>query len=92
MTVTWDELNRIYTEPSRQKKTPLFPIPDLASDDFRNILQGNGDPELAKSRFPTEFHNFITKCYTPSHLRRLSDEDINTFVRGFRPSCLTGAR
>ena len=80
MTVTWDELNHIHAEPSQQNKTPSFPIPDLASDDFRNILQGNGDPELAKSHFPTEFHNFINECYTPSHLRRLSDEDINIFL------------
>ena len=80
MTVTWDELDRIYAEPSRQNKTPSFHIPDLASDDFRNILQGNGDPELVKSCFPTEFHNFINECYAPSHLRRLSDEDINIFL------------
>ena len=91
MTVTWDELDRIYTEPNRQNKTPLFPIPDLASDDFRNILQGNGDPELVKSRFPTEFHNFINKCYAPSHLRCLLDEDINIFLtKAVKPPSYTG--
>jgi hypothetical protein len=52
MTITWDELDCIYVEPSLQNETPPFHIPDLVSDDFHNILQGNGDPESAKSRFP----------------------------------------
>ena len=38
ITVTWDELDRIYIEPSLQNKTPTSPIPDLANDNFRNIL------------------------------------------------------
>jgi hypothetical protein len=80
MTVTWDELDCIYAEPSLQNETPPFHIPDLASDNFRNILQGHGDPESAKSHFPTEFYNFINECYAPPHLRRLSDEDINIFL------------
>jgi hypothetical protein len=49
--VMGDELNYIHTELSLQNKTPTFPISDLTNNDFRNILQGNGDSELANS-FP----------------------------------------
>jgi hypothetical protein len=80
MTVTWDKLDWIYKE--SDYKSPKSPptIPDLTNSDFCELLQGKGDPNLAKIRFPAEFHEFIDKCYAPAHLRRLSDKDIEIFL------------
>ena len=50
------------------------------NSDFRELLQGKGDPNLAKLRFPAEFHKFIDEYYALVHLKRLSDKDIEIFL------------
>jgi hypothetical protein len=80
MTVTWDELDRIYKEPDCKSLESPPTILDLTNSDFCELLQGKEDPNLVKTRFPAEFHEFIDECYALAYLRHLSDKDIEIFL------------
>ncbi|GAW22450.1 hypothetical protein ANO14919_119870 [Xylariales sp. No.14919] len=79
MRVTWEDLERLDDE------QPDPELPDLPDDDFKSILQGEGDPKAFKSQLPTIYHRFVDDCYKHHFVRRVSDEDIQKYLRPREP-------
>lgn len=76
MKITWPELDAIQTE------TPLLKLPDLPESVFHNILEKRGDHAAVSQLFPSAFHDFLDDCYSQEHLRRVTDADVDKFLKG----------
>ena len=76
--ITWDE---IYQD-DKQLPGQSTPLPDISEDEFRRILEGEGDHLNARSLFPETVHDFIDECYQPLRLNRITDSDIEKFLKG----------
>ncbi|QLI66561.1 Transposon Tf2-12 polyprotein [Metarhizium brunneum] len=76
MKITWPELDAIQTE------TPLLKLPDLPESVFHNILEKRGDHAAISQLFPSAFHDFLDDCYSQEHLRRVTDADVDKFLKG----------
>jgi RNase H-like domain found in reverse transcriptase/Reverse transcriptase (RNA-dependent DNA polymerase)/Integrase zinc binding domain len=78
MKITWDELDHL-TEKETNRTT--FTLPDLPDATFQNILEGNGKTEQLRKLFPKEFYDFLDECRAPLQLRRISEADIEKFMK-----------
>ncbi len=78
MRVTWDELDAAALEP----KPKRLQLPDLPEEEFRRILTGHNTLETTYNQFPATFHDFLDTCHNRISLNRLSDTDIEKFMKG----------
>ncbi|KAJ6437084.1 reverse transcriptase [Purpureocillium lavendulum] len=76
MKITWPELDAIQTE------TPLIKLPDLPESVFQDILEKRGDHAAVSQLFPSAFQEFLDDCYSQEHLRRVTDADVDKFLKG----------
>jgi hypothetical protein len=64
--VTWKELDKA----SNAYQVPEDEIPEGA---FESVLKREGTSAYWKTVLPYRTHDFIDECFSPLHLRRLSD-------------------
>ncbi|KAJ6437919.1 reverse transcriptase [Purpureocillium lavendulum] len=46
------------------------------------ILEKRGDHAAVSQRFPSAFQEFLDDCYSQEHLRRVTDADVDKFLKG----------
>jgi hypothetical protein len=71
--ITWAELDN-----AAQGNLQLDSMPENA---FYSLLKGEGRPEQWKEKLPERAHDFIDECFTPLHLNRVTEEDIEKFLK-----------
>lgn len=81
--MTWDELDTV-REGIENKHRILRPaaIPDLPKQIFHDILTGNLPREAINHMFTEEYQEFLDEIFCPLHLGRISEADIEKFMRG----------
>ena len=77
--MTWDELDAAAVEPHSRSQ---FRMPDVPEEIIRDALLGRGDKLAAMAALPDEFHDFVHECYYPLRLAKITDADIEKFMRG----------
>jgi RNase H-like domain found in reverse transcriptase/Reverse transcriptase (RNA-dependent DNA polymerase)/Integrase zinc binding domain len=75
--MTWDELDNLSTKPAAS-----IHIPDIPEQMARDVLLGRGDKLAAARLFPPELHEFLADCYSPLRLAKISESDIEKFMKG----------
>ena len=78
MRVTWDELDRA----KRDVMPERYLLPELSEDEFRQVLHGQSNWATMRQRFPENMRTFIDECYTPIRLNKITDTDIEKFMKG----------
>ncbi len=78
MKVTWAELDALANPPKPER----LQLPDLSEADFQKALTGQGSPAASYNQFPGAFHDFLDLCYSRLSNNRISDMDIEKFMRG----------
>ena len=73
--VTWDELDAMDNPP-----TPTVELPRLPDDVYKDVLNGNADPEWLRRTFPKEFHDFLDEYGRALWLRGVSEADVEKFM------------
>ena len=79
MKITWDELDRLVETP---REPARYILPDLPDEHFRDITWGTGDWHSTRQLFPENMHDFIDECFSPLRLRKLTEADIDKFMKG----------
>lgn len=79
-TMTWDEIDAIKKGATRVQRS--FAIPDLPEAIFRNVLTGTLPRAAINHMFTEEYHDFLDEIYEPLHLNRISEADIEKFMKG----------
>jgi hypothetical protein len=72
--ITWAELDKATAQEHLTPDT----MPENA---FYSLLKGEGSPDKWKEMLPERVHSFVDECFTPLHLRRISEEDIEKFLK-----------
>jgi hypothetical protein len=75
--MNWEEFDEL-----SKPKSPQLTMPDVREDVVRNALLGQGSKTAAQASLPPEFHEFIEECYQPLRLARITEADINKFLKG----------
>ncbi|KAI0993916.1 hypothetical protein K3495_g14268, partial [Podosphaera aphanis] len=76
--VTWDELDNA----GKQKLKEWWnDLPNLEDDVFRRILLGKVNLPLLYHHFDERYHEFLKECAEPLHLKKVSEEDIDKFMK-----------
>jgi hypothetical protein len=57
-------------------------MPTVHDQDLRTILLGKGSPVWAKMLFLEQFYNFIDKYYHPIRLSKITEANIDKFIKG----------
>jgi hypothetical protein len=72
--VTWKELD---------KASDAYQVPEDETPEgtFESVLKGEGTSAYWKTVLPYRTHDFIDECFSPLHLRRLSDQNIEKFLQ-----------
>jgi transposase InsO family protein len=80
MRLTWDELDSIQQQGTRQKRRHT--LPDLPEEYWRMATLGQGDWKLMRTLFPEDLHDFVDECYSPLRLNKITEADIEKFMKG----------
>ena len=80
MRITWNELDVL----ARKETADPVPcvLPDLPDDVFHDILQGRGDWGAFRRLFPEKMHDFLDECFQPLRLSKITEADIDKFMKG----------
>lgn len=78
MRVTWNELDALKDD----YRTGETLLPDLPENQYRSILEGDYVPAEVRSIFPERFHDFLDDFTSPVRLNKLTDSDIDKFMKG----------
>jgi RNase H-like domain found in reverse transcriptase/Reverse transcriptase (RNA-dependent DNA polymerase)/Integrase zinc binding domain len=84
MKMTWDELDRLDSSHQQTK----YRLPDLPEEYYKMVVLGitskNRDFSWKEARqlFPNELHDFVDECYSPARLAKITDADIEKFMKG----------
>jgi len=79
MRITWDELEAIPDNTPPRRSTTL---PDVPEDVFRDVLCGRGDWAQIRQLFPEALHDFVDECFSPLRLNKITEADIDKFMKG----------
>ncbi|KAI0995363.1 hypothetical protein K3495_g12821 [Podosphaera aphanis] len=77
--VTWDELDNAGTQKSKEWWNDL---PDLEDDVFRHIPLETVNLPLLYNHFDEQYHEFLKECAEPLRSNKVSEDDINEFMKG----------
>jgi hypothetical protein len=72
--ITWAELDEAVAQEH-------FTPEDMPENAFYSLLKGEGSLDYWKGVLPEKVPNFVNECFTPLHLRRITEEDIEKFLK-----------
>ena len=74
--MTWDEMDNLVKPESKK-----IEVPNVPESIMRDILLGQGNRAEAKAYLSAEFHEFIDECYEPVRFAKITEADIDKFLK-----------
>lgn len=80
--VIWSELDHAAAEEEQPWHRRAPDVPNIDEDIFKDIMLGKGSPRMLYPYFDERYHDFLSECFQPLHLGRVSEADIEKFLAG----------
>lgn len=78
MLTSWDE---IYSDEAEEKTRSPLPE-EITGQICRDVALGRGEKIRALRLFPKDWHDVIEECYDPLRISKVTDTDIEKFMKG----------